>query len=266
MLKRGNFTSYFVIFLVISIALFGISKTGVLNPVTSFFQGGFVPLQAGIYGSFSKIANFSQSSDIKLLKEENINLSQKIVNENNILQDNKALRDQFETLNPRSANLIPAQIVGAPGFLPGISTPETLIIGKGEADGVKVGQAVVYKDNLVGQISKTSSFVSEVNLVSNSSSSFTAETLQTQSLGVVKGQGGGQLILDNVLLSETLEKGDIVLTKGDVSQNGLGIPQNLVVGRINSVSKNPSELFQKAEIKSFLDFTNLTEVFIVANP
>ena len=266
MLKRGNITSYFVIFLIFSIALFGISKTGVLNPLTSLFQGIFSPLQEGIYNSFSKIVNLGQSPDIKLLRQENIYLSQKIVNQNNILQDNKALRDQFETLNLRSANLIPAQVVVAPGFLPGISIPETLIIGKGVADGVKIGQAVVYKDNLVGQISKTSSFVSVVNLVSNSSFSFTAKTLKTQSLGVIKGQGGGQLILDNVLLSETLEKGDLVLTKGDVSENGTGIPQDLVVGSISSVNKNPSELFQKAEIKSFLDFTNLSEVFIITNP
>jgi rod shape-determining protein MreC len=266
MLKRGNFISYFIIFLIFSIALFGISKTGVLNPVTSIFQGVFFPLQEGIYNSFSRIVNLGESPDIKLLRQENIYLSQKIVNQNNILQDNKALRDQFNTQTIKSANLISAQIVGAPGFLPGVSTPETLIIGKGETDGVKIGQAVVYKDNLIGQIFKTSSFVSVVNLVSNSSFSFTAKTLKTQSPGVIKGQGGGQLILDNVLLSETLEKGDLVLTKGDMSENGTGIPQDLVVGSISSISKNPSELFQKAEVKSFLDFTNLNEVFIITNP
>lgn len=265
MQKRGNFTSYFIIFLIISIALFGISKTGALNPITSIFQGVFSPIQAVIYGSFSKIVNLGQSPDIKLLSLENVNLSQKLVNQTKIQEDNKALRDQFETLSIRSANLVPAQIVGAPGFLPGISTPETIIINRGQVDGVKVGQAVVYKDNLVGQISKVSSYVSVISLISNSSSSFTAKTLNSQSLGVIKGQGGGQLILDNVLLSDSLKKGDLVVTKGDVLENGIGFPPNLIIGSINSINKNPSDLFQRAEVKSFLDFSNLNEVFVIVN-
>jgi len=265
MQKRGTFTSYFIIFLIISIALFGISKTGVLNPITSIFQGVFSPIQAVIYGSFSKIVNLGQSPDIKLLSLENVSLSQKLVNQTKIIEDNKALRDQFETLSIRSANLVPAQIVGAPGFLPGISTPETIIINRGQVDGVKVGEAVVYKDNLVGQISKVSSYVSVISLISNSSSSFTAKTLNSQSLGVIKGQGGGQLILDNVLLSDSLKKGDLVVTKGDVLENGIGFPPNLVIGSINSINKNPSDLFQRAEVRSFLDFSNLNEVFVIVN-
>jgi len=49
-----------------------------------------------------------------------------------LIEDNKALRDQFQTENPKSTNLIEADIIGAPGFIPGISIPETLVLNRGE--------------------------------------------------------------------------------------------------------------------------------------
>jgi len=43
--------------------------------------------------------------------------------------------------------------------------------------------------------------------------------------------------LDNVVLSDTLQKQDTVLTKGDVADtNGIGVPPDLVIGK-NSLSQ-----------------------------
>jgi rod shape-determining protein MreC len=160
--------------------------------------------------------------------------------------------------------LLPANIVGAPSFIPGISTPETFIIDKGTSDGVKVGDAVVYKNNLLGKISKISDSLSEVTLVTNTSSSFTAKTSSSQALGVIKGQGGGQMILDNVLLSDNLKPSDLVLTNGDTNLSGKGYPPDLVVGKIVSVDKKASSLFQRAEVSSFIDFAKITTVFVIS--
>jgi cell shape-determining protein MreC len=89
--------------------------------------------------------------------------------------------------------------------------------------------------------------------------------LSTQALGVAKGQGGGGIILDDVVLSDTLQKGDLVLTKGDIDSHGIGIPPDLIVGEITSVSKFPSDLFQKASLKSKIDSSKLNKAFIVVN-
>jgi cell shape-determining protein MreC len=55
------------------------------------------------------------------------------------------------------------------------------------------------------------------------------------------------------------------LTKGDISLQNTGYPPDLTIGKIISVSKNPSDLFQKAEISSLIDFSNLEKVFVVVN-
>ncbi len=174
-------------------------------------------------------------------------------------RENAALSDQFQTFYPQSTQLLPARIIGAPGFIPGVSVPNVFILNKGAKDSIKIGSAVVIKDNLVGVISQVSTNLSKVEVVNNSSSSFTAKT-QNGAIGIVR--GGGNLTINNVLLSESIKPSEIVFTKGDISSNGFGIPPDLVVGKITSVEKNPSDLFQKAEIESFVNFVNLSTVFV----
>jgi rod shape-determining protein MreC len=264
-MQKRNFTSYFLIFLVMSLIIFGASKIGLLRPLDSLGKAIASPFQALTYGTFAKITEFGSNSKLQELKAQNLALTQKLVDQSKLIADNKALRDQFQTQNPKSTNLIEADVIGAPAFIPGISVPESLILNRGENDGVRIGQAVVYQDNLIGKIVGISSFSANVMLITNSASSFTVKTMATQSQGVIKGQGGGEMILDNVVLSDNLQTQDLVLTKGDVDTSNLGFPPDLVVGEISAISKNPSDLFQKADVKSLIDFSKRTKVFVVVN-
>jgi rod shape-determining protein MreC len=264
-MQKRSFVSYFLVFFILSLLLVGASKTGFLNPLDSFFKDIFSPFQALTYQTFTKITDFGQNAEIESLKAQNFALTKKLVDQNKLIGDNKALRDQFQTENPKSTNLVSADVVGAPGFIPGFSTAETLILDRGINDGVKLGDAVVYQNNLVGKITQATANLSDVTLLTNSSSLFTAKTLETQAKGVIKGQGGGEVILDNVVLSDSLKKDDLVLTKGDISVQNAGFPPDLTVGRIISVSKNPSDLFQKAEIQTLVNFSKLEKVFVVVN-
>lgn len=265
MSKKNNFLSLFLILLFLSLAIFAFSKVGLLKPVDSIAKGILSPFQAFTFGVYSKITDFGLSSKMQELKEQNVLLAKQLVDKNKLVEDNKALRDQFQTENPKSSSLLEADVIGAPGFIPGISVPETLILDRGENDGIKVGDAVIYENNLIGKVVKTSAFLASVDLISNQSSTLTAKTLSAQALGVVKGQGGGGIILDDVVLSDTLQKEDLVLTKGDVDSNGIGTPPDLVIGEITSVSKFPSALFQKASLKSKINSSKLSKVFIIVN-
>lgn len=266
MQKRGGFFGIFLIFLFFCAFIILLGKTSFFSPITNFVQQIFAPISLFSYNLLNQADNFFYSSKLKSLEEENQKIFKKIVDQNKLLEDNKALRDQFATSYPRPQSLIPADIVGAPSFVPGFSNSETFIIDKGQEDGIRVGQAVVYKENLLGRVSKTSKFLSSVVLINNSNLSFVAKTLETNAQGVVKGQGGEDVILDEVLLSENLKIGDLVLTKGNIGLEGAGFPPDLIVGRITSVSKISSDLFQKAQVKSAVDFTKIDKVFVVIYP
>ena len=154
-----------------------------------------------------------------------------------------------------SKKLLPAEIIGV--------HEGNMMIDTGISSGVEKGDVVVVKDNFIGVISKTSPRVSVVTLVTDPSTSFTAVATKTKAIGVIKAQGGGNIFFDNVVQSEKLEKKDIVMTKGDIGEDGRGLPPNLVVGEIASVKKKESNLFQQAEIRSLVDFSQLRTVFII---
>lgn len=253
---------YFFVFLFLSLLIFSLSKFNLLDLPESYLSKITTTVSSPIFSLSDFFDRLSEKGSEKSLKEENLTLQKKLVDQKKLIDENKALHDQFQVSNPKALSLLPANVVGATRFIPGIFSPENLVINKGAADGVKTGNAVIFKDNLVGVITKTSKFLSQVTLVTNLNLKFTAKT-QNGVLGVVKGEGNGELFLDNVLLSDKLEKGDLVLTSGDIKIDQTGTPPDIIVGKVVSVEGNPSDLFQRAKLEIFLDFSKITKVFVL---
>jgi len=254
--------NYFLFFLFFSILIFTLSKFNLLETPQSYLSKATTSISSPVLFLSDFLTQITQNGSEKKLKEENLSLQKKLLDQQKLIEENKALHDQFQVSNPRSLDLLPATVVGAPRFIPGIFSPENFIIDVGTADSVKVGNAVVVKDNLIGKITKTSKFISEVTLVTNPSLKFAAKTT-TNVLGVIKGGGNGELFFDNVLLSDHLEKGELVLTSGDLKLDQTGFLPNIIVGQIVSVEANPTDLFQKAKLKTLVDFSKISKVFVV---
>lgn len=265
MQKREKFFLVFFIFLFLSVIVLGLSFFGKLSGILPFLEKetSFVPKIS--YGLFQSLPFVSESRKIKELKEQNLDLIAKLVDQERLRRENAALLDQFQTQKPKVYNLLLAKTVGAPGFIPGVTTPSSLILDKGEKDFVAVGNIVISKNNLVGKVTKVSFYLSKVDLITKPSVAFPAKTME-ESSGVVRGAGEDKMTLDNVLSSQNLKIGDLVLAKGDVNLEGIGIPPDLIVGKIKSIERIPTALFQRAEVKSLIDFNNLSIVFILVQP
>jgi len=269
MKKRENFFPVFLIFLFLSIVVLWSSQTQAFVPLRSFLEMAFSPLQKISYGVLSGFPRIFSNTNFEDLEKKNKACQALLSDQQNLIRENAALRDQFQTTLPQNPNLLPAKILGQQAFIPGISLPETFTLDKGTKDGVLKGAAVVFKNNLVGKIERVSSNLSMVSLLTNKNSSFTVKTLPAKdspqgSLGTLRGQGNGGMVLENVVISESLKVSDLVLTYGDLDMKGLGYPPDLIVGKITSVDKKESALFQKAAILSLVNFQELSTVFIVA--
>jgi len=262
MRKKERLVFTFFIFLVLSIIILVLSILGKLIWPQSFLEKNVSFLPKTFYGLFQRIPFVSESREIRKLKQENLAYVSKLVDQEKLQKENAALLSQFQTKDLQTLSLLPAQIVGASGFVPGITTPSNFILDKGARDNVNVGDSVVLENNLVGKIVKVSSYLSKADLITNTSVSFTAKTLNG-AIGVIKGAGEDKMALDNVLLSENINKEDLVLTKGDIQSDGRGIPPDLIVGKIQSIEKIPTAIFQRAEVKSFINFTKISTVFVV---
>lgn len=258
MLNRGS--TYFFIFLFFSVLIFLFSRFNLLQGPQSFLSKAALTVSSPVFFLNDFIVRSFGNSTQKL-RDENLNLQRKLVDSRILIDENKALHDQFQVVYPRSLDLLPSKILGSSRFIPGIFSPETFVIDRGSGDGVKTGNAVLVKNNLVGKISKTTEFLSEVILTTNSSLKFAAKTANNVR-GIVRGEGNGDLIFDNVLLSDHLSTGDLVLTLGDLKLDQTGFPSDLIVGQIVSVDSNASDLFQRAKLKTLIDFSKSSEVFV----
>ncbi|HWY78966.1 MAG TPA: rod shape-determining protein MreC [Candidatus Sulfotelmatobacter sp.] len=238
----------FSFFFIISLLILFFFQT----PLNIIFQTITLPIQKWVFISSSKSdAMFTSQQQ---LQKENNQLRVQLAQMQEIKKDNQALHDQFQTSTPIPQKLLPAEVIGV--------QQNTLLIDKGEQDKVHRGDIAVFKNNLIGKIAKTTPHISVVVLLSDSSTSFTAETAKTATVGIVTVQDETS-IFDNVVLSDKLEKNDVIMTKGDQDLQGHGYPPNLIVGKIVSVDKQASNLFQAAKIQSLVDVADLRMVFVM---
>ena len=262
--RRAIIPIALLVFLV-TIGIFFLFQTSVGKAISAGFEVILSPLQQKTHQVASGLSALRESSETVKLADENRQLTTKLAKMQDVMRENQALQDQFKTQQVPTHMLIPASVISAQSFIPGVSPPETLTIDKGQADGVVKGSAVVYQNNLVGKIATVFPHASQVMLVTNNGSSLTVKTVHTHALGIARGQDNDGILLDNVILSDKLTAGDIVETKGDLSDAtaGVGVPPNLVVGKVLAIHKRSSSLFQTADIESLLDFSHLETVFVI---
>jgi len=226
------------------------------KPVTGIVQSVFSVPKSIVYGL--KLGS-NDSEELVKLKKENEELVKKISEYDRIRRDNIALRSQFETSENIKFNSLPAQVLG---FAGDASTPEALIVDKGSKDGVYKDAAVIVANNLIGKISHVDQVFSKVTLISSQDFAALAKTSDTSTQGVAKGNGDF-ILLDRVAVTDTLNRDAILVTNGDINEQGVGIPPDLVLGKLTSVNKSANLPFQTAKIESSVNFSKLEIVFIV---
>lgn len=124
-----------------------------------------------------------------------------------------------------------------------------LVLDRGAADGLSVGQAVVAGDGvIVGKVASVRQATAKVMLLTDSRSRL-AVTVQnaTETLGVLEGDRGLSLSMQLVPQTEALSAGQTVITSGLEP----GIRRGLVVGTIDKVDRPPREPFQSASVSPF---------------
>ena len=260
MQQREKIFHLFLFFFAVAFLIFLFSQSTPVKGVSGLLEQVTSPFRKATFFLFSaKPGNTPEDK----LRERIKKLESQVASYQSLEKDNKALRDQFETTDISSDTLLPASVVGLVAFVPGVSPAEQMIIDKGEKDGVKTGDVVVFQKNLIGKIISVYPHVSKLNLISQKDITVTAQTSKTSAIGLAAGGGSGEIVLENVVLSDKLEKDDLVVTKGDMDEKGNGYPPDLVIGKITSVNKRASDLFQIAEIESLIDFSKLKMVFVM---
>jgi rod shape-determining protein MreC len=251
-----------VIFIIIGLILF--NAQGYLEPVKDIFFQITSPFQKITYQISLKISNFiSLLERIKELDEENIRCREEnqrlkgaAVELKEIVQENEFLRQQLNLNIPEKRNLVLANVIGQDPTNLG----KFLLIDKGQRDGVKQGAVVIIAGNLlVGRITQASTSSAKVLLITHASGLVNALIQESRVRGIIRGGPGLSLTMDWIPQQEKIEPGQTVVTSGLA---GL-FPKGLLIGQIEKVISNETQVFQKATVKPVVDFQRLERVFVI---
>ena len=143
---------------------------------------------------------------------------------------------------------------------------ETIEIDKGELDGVRKGQAVVFLEGLVGRISEVRSHAATVTLVSSPLFRITVNTPNDDR--PISFSGNGQLIWEPPTASARHIPQDVVADADSPTQlftSGLGggLPAGIPVGELISVEAELEGLFKKGEVRLSDGLNSLREVAVL---
>lgn len=250
----------FLLLFFISLLLLGLENFHFLNPIKSLGYQITNPISFSIYRSKQTIsrqfyfifaARFSAKENSALQEQ----IGQLISENSNLRRDlaqTQALLEQQKSLDPKTYHLISARPIGLDRYLK---------IDKGSNNGVKVGQASVFKDNYLGQVINVSPNSANIRLLTDPDSKLAAFSLGKigKAKGVLKGQFGLEMVLDKILHEEQISAGDLVYSEGT---EGF-LPRGLIAGRVIEVKELENEVFKTAKVKSIFDIRDLELVFLI---
>jgi rod shape-determining protein MreC len=211
-------------------------------------------------GSFGDLATLRSRNDaleksVAELTVENLGLKE-------VEAENARLRKLlgFAQTNP-SFDYKGGQIVGRVVGSEPNSIIQSIVIDLGKANGIEPGMPVVTERGLVGRITDVYNNSSRVLLINDSNSSVNTLMQNSRLRGILRGRAGQQPIMDYLPQDNKVLVGDIVVTSGESGNFPAGVP----VGQVVEVEQNDVEMFQRAVVRTTVDFDTLETVLVVTN-
>lgn len=178
----------------------------------------------------------------------------------NRLNELEALLGLQESFGP-SVDTTAAQVIGH-----GASNFEwTITVDKGSSDGIEVDMPVVASAGLVGHVIHVTANSSEVQLIIDPQSFVGGRLDVSEEIGMVEGEGEGDLRMGLVDPDTPVEPDEHVVTAGfrfeGVAQSLY--PPNILIGTVSRVLEDDSALQKFVTIRPAVDFSTLDLVLVV---
>ena len=219
--------------------------------------------QAGLYSFLSGIESIWYGYvDLVNVRNENLQLGHQV---EELKGENNRLREEGERAARLQAMLDykegnPHQFVAAEVIGRELSHwYETIMINRGEKDGVETDMGVVTPSGIVGKVVKTGPHFAQVLLLTDNNSAVAAIDQRTRDEGIVEGMERGKIRVKYLPHFTEVQPDDIWVTSGLEGS----FPKGLVIGRTARVERREHDLFLYVELTPDVDLSKLEEVFVV---
>jgi rod shape-determining protein MreC len=219
-------------------------KTQLLQPLRQQFLSFSTPVywltslpgRMAEWGDNTVVSRETLITENAALRTENFVLQQKLQKMAGLIAENSRLSELLNSSHMIDDEVLIARLMGAS------SDPrrQEMLLDKGSADDVYVGQAVLDADGLAGQVIEVSEQSCRVMLIVDSNSAVPVEILRNGTRFIAEGTG----MLDNMHLRHVAATADIV--GGDVLvSSGLDqhYPPNYPVAKVTTIEKDPGQPF-----------------------
>ena len=142
---------------------------------------------------------------------------------------------------------------------------KSFTINKGAASGIEVGDAVLYKKSFIGIIDKVYPDYSIVKTFLDPSFNVSAYEIISGEISYVTGSPSlavnGKCKMANLSTSTEVSYGSIICTAGI----GGKVPKGLVIGTVDEVTEEQTDISLYAQITPEVDIDELTECFVITD-
>ena len=193
------------------------------------------------------------------LKEKVSELNRKNIENELKQQELDELRALSEALNYRPAGESTAYVTADIAAVDGSSYFNIFTIGAGTESGIAKDSIVVNGDGLVGMVAETGSGFSKViSIIDHSSSVSFAVLGNLEILGIVEGDGSGNLAGYTFSGDADIKEGDVLIT------SGLGVyPAGIPIGTVDSVTFDKDTQLKTITVVPSVSFNSIKRVMVL---
>jgi rod shape-determining protein MreC len=217
---------------------------------------------AGIFGAIGEIDRLrAENADLRVALA---GAEQRIAELAEAARENEELRELLGIADALEMELFPVRVV--------TRDPSNFAwevgIDAGSGDGISEGMAVVANADgagaLAGTVVSVTADTARVRFVIDTRSVVIAVDQASRALGEVRGQAGGQLVMTNIPVTETVEVGDTIVSAGlTYGTEASRYPGGLLIGTVQAVEEDANALTQTAFVRPAFDAASAERLLVV---
>lgn len=204
-----------------------------------------------------KILYYHRTFDeyLRLRQETNL-LKRRITSVDEVILENVRLLNLLDLKKKLLHSSIAAQVVGREPS----NWNSSLLIDKGERDGIKKGMPVVNGLGVIGRINDVGENTSKIILLTDPQFSVAALVQRGRENGLVSGTLRGICRMTYVDENTHIQVGDKIIT----SKLSTAFPEGLMIGQVIEVNENPKLASKEIFIQPSVLFSQIEEVLVLS--
>ncbi len=259
-----------LIIILLIIFSFTLKEDRKLNPVESFLRDTLSYAEKIVTYPFSYITTKTREyNKLKNVNEENDILETSLDRIDAIETENVELRRQIDALKNElniDYTLTDYEYLNATVTSRSVGYwYNTITINKGSYNGIKKDMVVINSKGLIGRVIKTSTFTSDVRLIT------TSETNNKISVHISNGDNNLYGLINNYDYSKNLLEVEGISNTKDVDigdfvyTSGLGgiFPSGILIGSVSEITTDSYDLAKIIKVKPSADFSNINYVSVL---